>query len=70
MLRGHPEEDAMNERALIKFEEQNSFASENVPSDESVRIMIDIRMTNVIQIRQKNLSYERLRKLVESLFYP
>lgn len=34
---------------------------------ESVRIMVDIRMSNGMQVRQKNLSYERLVKLVEKL---
>lgn len=33
----------------------------------SVRIMVDIRMSNGMQIRQRNLSYERLRKLVENM---
>ena len=36
-------------------------------SRETVRIMIDIRMTNGMQIRQKNLSFGRLKKLVENL---
>lgn len=37
------------------------------PPDGPVRIMIDIRMTNGMQIRQKNLSFERLKRLVENL---
>lgn len=32
-----------------------------------LRIMIDIRMTNGMQIRQKNLSLGQLKKLVENL---
>lgn len=42
------------------------------PSSESssrhtVRLLVDIRMSNGLQIRQCNLSYEALRKLVENL---
>ena len=34
---------------------------------DPVRIMVDIRMTNGMQIRQRNLSYDRLKNLVEKL---
>ncbi len=34
---------------------------------DGVRIMVDIRMSNGMQVRQKNLSYGRLVKLVEKL---
>ena len=34
---------------------------------ESVRIMVDIRMSNGMQIRQRNLSRHQLLKLVENL---
>lgn len=40
---------------------------EEAKKKENVRIMVDIRMTNGMQVRQKNLSYERLVKLVEKL---
>lgn len=33
----------------------------------AVRIMVDIRMTNGIQLRQKNLNYDQLLSLVEKL---
>ncbi len=36
-------------------------------SNDPVRIMIDIRMSNGMQIRQKNLDFGRLKKLVENL---
>lgn len=40
---------------------------EEAQKKESVRIMVDIRMSNGMQIRQKNLSYRRLMELVENL---
>ena len=40
---------------------------EPVPSSRAVRIMIDIRISNGMHIQQRNLSYERLKSLVEKL---
>ena len=40
---------------------------EEAQKKESVRIMVDIRMSNGMQIRQRNLSRHQLLKLVEKL---
>ena len=54
-------------------EEPETLPSSCVPSVEpalssrAVRIMIDIRISNGMHIRQRNLSYERLKSLVEKL---
>lgn len=40
---------------------------EEVRKKQSVRIMVDIRMSTGMQIRQKNLSYRMLMDLVEKL---
>lgn len=66
-LAGHPEEDTITETAIREFEEQNCDTPNSPETKETIRIMIDIRMTNGMQIRQKNLSFGRLKKLVESL---
>lgn len=42
-------------------------ARSEVLSMGDLRIMVDIRMTNGMHIRQKNLNYEALRGLVEKL---
>lgn len=36
-------------------------------NNETIRIMVDIRMTNGMQIRQKNLSFDSLKRLVGNL---
>ena len=46
----------------VKDPEASSFS----PKD-SVRILIDLRMSNGLHIHQKNLSYQSLRSLVEKL---
>lgn len=45
---------------------QDSSYPEEAP-DTEVRIMIDIRMSNGLHIQQRNLSYQRLRTMVEKL---
>ena len=47
-------------------------AKEDVPSSQkmspdSVRIMVDIRMTNGLHIQQRNLDYDGLKCLVGNL---
>lgn len=66
-VEGHPEEDALPDKAISELEAQDCDAPNNPGTKEPVRIMIDIRMTNGMQIRQKNLSIGRLKKLVENL---
>lgn len=66
-VEGRPGEDAITEKSIREFETQNSDTPNNPETKEPVRIMIDIRMTNGMQIRQKNLSFGRLKKLVENL---
>ena len=36
-------------------------------SKESVRILVDLRMSNGLHVHQKNLSYQSLRALIEKL---
>ena len=38
-----------------------------VSSKDSVRILIDLRISNGLHIHQKNLSYQSLRSLIEKL---
>lgn len=42
-------------------------SSQPIPKSIGLRIMVDIRMTNGINIRQKNLDYKGLSALVEKL---
>lgn len=41
--------------------------AEKPDTNKPIRIMVDIRMTNGIQLRQKNLNYDQLLSLVEKL---
>lgn len=66
-VEGHPEEDALTDKALSELEAQDCDAPDNPETKEPVRIMIDIRMSNGMQVRQKNLSFGRLKRLVENL---
>ena len=66
-VEGHPEEEAITEKAIREFEGHNCDTPDIPATKEEVRIMIDIRMTNGMQIRQKNLSLGRLKRLVENL---
>ncbi len=66
-VEGHPEEDALTDKAISELEAQDCDAPDNPETKEPVRIMIDIRMSNGMQIRQKNLSFGRLKRLVENL---
>lgn len=56
-VEGYPEEEALTEKAIKEFEAQDCDTPNNTETKEPVRIMIDIRMTNGMQIRQKNLSF-------------
>lgn len=62
-ITGQPEEEQQKE---ISSELDMTSQLQEV-SDRPLRIMVDIRMTNGMQIRQRNLSYEGLRRLVEKL---
>lgn len=66
-VEGHPEEDALTDKAISELEAQDCDAPDNPETKEPVRIMIDIRMSNGMQIRQKNLSFGRSKRLVENL---
>lgn len=66
-VEGHPEDDALTDKAISELEAQDCDAPDNPETKEPVRIMIDIRMSNGMQIRQKNLSFGRLKRLVENL---
>ena len=66
-VEGHPGEDALTDKAISELEAQDCDAPDNPETKEPVRIMIDIRMSNGMQIRQKNLSFGRLKRLVENL---
>lgn len=68
---GKPEDEHDSEETEAdKVESTGTPASKSHMADQPqhpVRIMIDIRMTNGMRIQQKNLSYGKLRKLVEKL---
>ena len=66
-VEGHPEEEKITEKAIREFEGHDCDIPDIPATKEEVRIMIDIRMTNGMQIRQKNLNLGRLKKLVENL---
>ena len=44
---------------------QEPSSTETKPS--GIRILVELRMTNVFQISQKNLSYQELKRLIENL---
>lgn len=58
---GRPQEDA-NPQAVPP-----SLPSGSASSGSSVRILVEIRMSNGLHISQKNLAYQELVKLVEKL---
>lgn len=66
-VEGHPAEEEILKRDLGELGVAEEDSKPTSSSRETVRIMIDIRMTNGMQIRQKNLSFGRLKKLVENL---
>lgn len=66
-VEGHPAEEETDKKVVEQTEMENPGTGAAATSMDSVRIMVDIRMTNGMQIRQKNLSFERLRKLMENL---
>ena len=66
-VEGHPAEE---ETVIGDLEEPgvtDEDSASGITSREQIRIMIDIRLTNGMQIRQKNLSFGRLKRLVENL---
>jgi len=66
-VEGRPMEEEILKKDSETLESTSLRAEPETSSNDPVRIMIDIRMTNGMQIRQKNLSFERLKKLVENL---
>lgn len=60
-VEGQPEEEAENAPSSSVQSAESGMVS------RVVRIMIDIRMSNGMHIRQRNLSYQNLRSLVEKL---
>lgn len=66
-ITGVPELENEGKEASASADDQLSTCEAFAHNEASVRIMIDIRMTNGINIRQKNLNYEGLRALVEKL---
>ena len=54
----------------VQSEQQpiNPPEEEEVPKEKSsVRILVELRMTNGLHISQKNLSYQELKRLIEKL---
>ncbi len=45
----------------------NDLESSSVSTKDSVRILIDLRISNGLHVHQKNLSYQSLRALIEKL---
>ena len=66
-VEGRPMEEEILKRDSETLESTSPCSEPETSSKEPVRIMVDIRMTNGMQIRQKNLSFGRLKKLVENL---
>ena len=66
-VEGHSAEKKILKKDLEEPAVAEGDSASKTSSRDSVRIMIDIRMTNGMQIRQKNLSFGHLRKLVEKL---
>lgn len=66
-VEGRPLEEEILKKDSETLESTSPCTEPVTSSNDPVRIMIDIRMTNGMQIRQKNLSFERLKKLVENL---
>ena len=48
-------------------EEEHLQESQKVGSASSVRILVELRMTNGLHISQKNLSYQELKRLIEKM---
>lgn len=58
-------EDSPSEQSSDETPKTQQLSSTAVPSD--IRILVDIHASNGLHIRQKNLSYEGLKNLVEKL---
>lgn len=72
MVQGHAEENSRGKGGWATFsngtvssQEESSTPQEPAPS--SVRIIVELRMSNGLHISQKNLSYQDLKRLVEKL---
>ena len=50
-----------------KQESSSQEPSSTVTKPSSVRILVELRMTNGLHISQKNLSYQELKRLIEKL---
>ena len=50
-----------------KQESPSQEPSSTVTKPSSVRILVELRMTNGLHISQKNLSYQELKRLIEKL---
>ena len=66
-VEGHPAEEENLGKDMEAPECADTDSGHSASSREEIRIMVDIRMTNGMQIRQKNLNLGRLKKLVENL---
>lgn len=68
-VNGRPGEDDNSDQASTsKTELKSKSADDDTPgANVETRIMIDIRMSNGLHIQQKNLSYRKLRDMVEKL---
>jgi hypothetical protein len=66
-VEGRPMEEEILKKDSETLESTSPCAEPVTSSNDPVRIMIDIRMSNGMQIRQKNLDFGRLKKLVENL---
>lgn len=66
-VEGRPMEEEILKKDSETLESTSLRAEPETSSNDPVRIMIDIRMSNGMQIRQKNLDFGRLKKLVENL---
>lgn len=66
---GRPDEAAAEQENAKAAQDENmqTVSQPEYDSEATVRIMIDIRMSNGMHIQQRNLSYRRLRTMVEKL---
>lgn len=64
---GRPEESAGETLPPMDAASPSTDTLPDNPQGDSVRIMVDIRMTNGLRVRQKGLSYRKLVALVGNL---
>ena len=60
-VQGAPREES------AEIEKDGSPQAAKEASDRPLRIMIDIRMSNGLQIRRRNLDYPELKRLIDNL---